>query len=53
MAATSWERLADMQTQCFWIERSFQDAKGELGMADYEGRGWKGWHHPIALSVWH
>jgi SRSO17 transposase len=34
-----------MQTQRFWIERAFQDAKSELGMADYEVRGWRGWHH--------
>jgi len=48
-ADTSWERLAYMQTQRFWIERAFQDAKSELGMADYEVRGWKGWHHHMAL----
>lgn len=46
---TPWERLAYMQTQRFWIERAFQDAKSELGMADYEVRGWKGWHHHMAL----
>jgi SRSO17 transposase len=46
---TTWERLAYMQTQRFWIERAFQDAKSELGMADYEVRGWKGWHHHMAL----
>jgi SRSO17 transposase len=44
-ADTAWERLAYRQTQRFWIERAFQDAKSELGMADYEVRGWKGWHH--------
>ena len=48
-ADTGWERLAYMQTQRFWIERAFQDAKSELGMADYEVRGWKGWHHHMAL----
>lgn len=48
-ADTSWERLAFMQAQRFWIERSFQDAKGELGLADYELRGWTGWHHHVAL----
>lgn len=48
-ADVSWERLAYMQTQRFWIERAFQDAKSELGMADYEVRGWKGWHHHMAL----
>ncbi len=46
---TSPERLACMQTQRFWIERAFQDARSELGMADYEVRGWKGWHHHMAL----
>lgn len=44
-ADAPWERLGYMQTQRFWIERAFQDAKSELGMADYEVRGWRGWHH--------
>jgi len=38
-----------MQAQRFWIERAFQDAKSELGMAQYEVRSWRGWHHHIAL----
>lgn len=46
---TSPERLAYMQAQRFWIERAFQDAKSELGMADYEVRGWRGWHHHMTL----
>ena len=48
-SATSWERLAYMQAQRFWIERCFQDAKSELGMAQYEVRGWTGWHHHLTL----
>lgn len=48
-ADTSWERLAFMQPQRFWIERAFQDATSELGLADYELRGWAGWHHRVAL----
>lgn len=48
-AATTWERLAYMQAQRFWIERCFQDAKSELGMAQYEVRGWIGWHHHMTL----
>jgi SRSO17 transposase len=48
-ADTTWERLAFMQSQRFWIERAFQDAKSELGLADYELRGWTGWHHHVAL----
>jgi len=49
-ADTTWERLAYMQAQRFWIERCFQDAKSELGMAQYEVRGWLGWHHHMALA---
>lgn len=48
-AYTPWARLAYMQAQRFWIERCFQDAKSELGMAHYEVRGWNGWHHHMAL----
>jgi len=46
---TNWERLGYMQAQRFWIERAFQDAKSELGMAQYEVRGWRGWHHHMTL----
>jgi SRSO17 transposase len=49
-AGTAWERLAYMQAQRFWIERCFQDAKSELGLAQYEVRGWTGWHHHLALG---
>ena len=48
-AGTSWERLGYMQAQRFFIERAFQDAKSELGMAQYEVRTWRGWHHHMAL----
>jgi len=27
------------------VEEYFEDAKGELGMADYEARRWTSWHH--------
>jgi SRSO17 transposase len=46
---TPWERLGYMQAQRFFIERAFEDAKSELGMAQYEVRGWRGWHHHITL----
>ena len=42
-------RLAQMQAQRFWIERAFQEAKSECGMADYQARQWRSWHHHMAL----
>ena len=46
---TSLKRLVQMQRQRFWIERSFEDAKSESGMADYQVRGWLAWNHHMAL----
>ena len=37
------------QHQRYWIEDGFKRAKSDLGMADYQVRGWIGWHHHIAL----
>jgi SRSO17 transposase len=33
------------------IEECIQRAKSEAGMADYEVRNWKGWHHHQTLSL--
>lgn len=33
----------------YFVERTFQDAKGSVGMADYQVRGWLAWHHHMAL----
>ena len=35
----------------FYIERTFQDAKTSIGMADYQMRGWTGWHHHMAMIM--
>ena len=39
------QRLAQMQGQGYWIERSFQDGKSQAGLDHYQARGWKAWHH--------
>jgi SRSO17 transposase len=48
---TSLAQLALMESQRFWIERSFENGKSEVGMADYQVRTWRGWHHHMALVM--
>jgi len=33
------------------VEETLQEAKGEVGLADYEVRSWTGWHHHMTLCV--
>ena len=33
------------------IETCFEEAKGNLGMAQYQTRSWRGWHHHMALVI--
>lgn len=49
--ATELATLAWMQLQRYWVERAFQDGKSECGMADYQARKWKAWHHHMALVM--
>jgi SRSO17 transposase len=34
------------------IERSFEEAKGEVGLDHYEVRSWTGWYRHITLAMW-
>jgi len=45
------ETIAWRQLQRFWVERAFEDAKSECGMADYQVRKWRAWHHHMALVM--
>ena len=33
------------------IERDYQELKQELGLAHYEGRNWRGFHHHASLCI--
>src|SRR6266436_2914854 len=33
------------------IERDYQELKDELGLDHFEGRGWRGFHHPASLCI--
>ncbi|HUV82190.1 MAG TPA: IS701 family transposase, partial [archaeon] len=48
---TSIERLGQMSCSRYWIERAFQDAKGNAGMADYQVRSWTVWHHHMVMTM--
>jgi SRSO17 transposase len=50
-ADTARERLAQMQGARYWIERAFEDAKGECGLADYQALGWQAWHHHVTMVM--
>lgn len=50
-AATPISRLAQMQGQRYWIERTFQDGKSQAGLDHYQARGWRSWHHHMALVM--
>jgi SRSO17 transposase len=43
--------LGQMQGQRYWVERTFEDAKGECGLADYQALGWRSWHHHVTMVM--
>ncbi len=47
----SIEKALFRQMQRYWIERSFQEIKEQIGLHQYQVRGWKAWHHHIALTM--
>lgn len=50
-ADTAPLQLARMQGQRYWIERAFEDAKGQCGLADYQVQGWLAWHHHVTMVM--
>ena len=45
------DELVDLAKLRWRIERDYQELKQEVGLGHYEGRGWRGLHHHITLSI--
>ncbi len=45
------QRLAFMQGQRYFVEQAFREAKQELGMDQYQVRGYCAWHKHMALVM--
>ena len=35
----------------WWIERDYQELKQDLGLGQFEGRNWRGFHHHASLCI--
>ena len=43
--------LVDIAKQRWLIERDYEELKSELGLAHFEGRSWRGFHHHATLCI--
>ena len=50
-ADTSFARLAQSKCVRYFVERSNQDAKSELGYDEFQGQGFRAWEHHVALTI--
>jgi len=50
-APTSLKEFVQVAKTEHRIEECLQRAKGEAGLADYEVRNWRGWHHHQTLAL--
>lgn len=48
---TSLKRLVHTAKDRWWVEHSYRQLKGELGLDHFEGRTWTGWHHHVTLVM--
>jgi SRSO17 transposase len=48
---TPIEALVDTAKLRWRIERDYEELKSELGLAHFEGRGWRGFHHHATLCI--
>ena len=48
---TRMQALVDISKHRWVIERDYEELKSELGLAHYEGRNWRGFHHHATLCI--
>ena len=46
-----WKDLVGISKHRWVIERDYEELKSELGLAHYEGRNWRGFHHHATLCI--
>ena len=44
-------RLVDYAKLRWRIEHDYLELKQEVGLGDFEGRGWRGFHHHATMSI--
>lgn len=47
----TWKAMIDTVMGRWRIERDYQELKQELGLGQYEGRNWRGFHHHASLCI--
>ena len=47
----SFQRLVDYAKLRWRIEHDYKELKQEVGLGDFEGRGWRGFHHHATISI--
>ena len=47
----AFDELVDIAKMRWRVERDYEELKQEVGLAHYEGRGWRGFHHHITLCI--
>src|SRR5262249_57238648 len=50
--AAALAAVVQVAGSCWTVERCFEEAKGEVGLAQYEVRSWTGWYRHMTLAMW-
>lgn len=50
--ATAMETVVQIAGSRWTVARYFEEAKGEVGLDQYEVRSWTGWYRHVTLAMW-